>query len=149
MADQVFPCLLLPGRAEAAVEFYVGLLPGARRRRTLRGGPGGPDAVLSIEFELDGRLHLALNAGPEPVESFGQSLVVACADQAELDRVWDAFCEGGRPSACGWVTDRFGVMWQVTPAHIFELLSDPEHGPRVFAAMVRMVKLDIAALEAA
>lgn len=145
----VFPCLLLPGRAEAAVDFYCNLLPRARRLRTIRGGPGGPDAVLTIEFELDARLHLALNAGPEPEPSFAQSLVVSCPDQAEIDRVWDAFCDGGSPSACGWVTDRFGVMWQVTPAVIPDLLSDPERAPRVFAAMVRMVKLDIATLEAA
>lgn len=149
MTDRVFPCLLLPGRAEAAVDFYCALLPGARRRRVIRGGPGGPDAVLTIEFELDGRLHLALNAGPEPAPSFGQSLVVSCADQAELDRIWDAFCDGGSPSACGWVADRFGVMWQVTPARMPELLGDPDRGPRVFAAMIRMQKLDIAALEAA
>ncbi|MBP7240908.1 VOC family protein [Amaricoccus sp.] len=149
MPDRIFPCLLLPGQAEAAVDFYCAVLPGARRLRTIRGGPGGPDAVLTVEFELDGRLHLALNAGPEPAPSMIVSLVAACADQAEIDRLWAALAEGGEHGRCGWLRDRFGLYWQVCPANFGELLADPERAPRVFAAMIRMGKLDIATLEAA
>lgn len=149
MTERVFPCLLLPGKAEAAVAFYCGLLPGARRLRTVLGGPDGPDAVLAIEFELDGRRHLVLNAGPGAPPSMAVSFVLSCVDQAEIDRFWEALAEGGQPSRCGWVIDRFGVHWQVVPARMPELLGDPRRGERVFAAMIEMGKLDLAALEAA
>lgn len=149
MSDRVFPCLLLPGRAEEAVDLYCALLPGARRLRAIRGGPGGPDAVLTVEFELDGRFHIALNAGPACDPSMAISLVASCADQAEIDRLWDGLSEGGETGRCGWLRDRFGIWWQVWPEPVTALLADPARAPRVFAAMVRMDKLDIAALEAA
>lgn len=149
MTDRVFPCFLLPGTAEAAVALYCATLPGARILRTTRGGPGGPGAVLTIAFELDGRRHLALNAGPDCAPSMSVSLVVSCRDQAEIDRIWDALCEGGEPSRCGWLRDRFGIYWQVVPARMGDLLADPERAPRVFAAMIQMGKIDIATLEAA
>ncbi|MBP7002119.1 VOC family protein [Amaricoccus sp.] len=146
MSDRILPCLLLPGKAEAAVDFYCAVLPGARRLRTIRRDGG---AVLAVEFELGGRLHLALDAGPDCAPSMAVSLVVACAGQAEIDRLWEALAQGGEHGRCGWLRDRFGLWWQVCPASIGDLLADPERGPRIFAAMVQMGKLDIATLDAA
>lgn len=143
----MFPCLLLPGKAEAAVAFWCGLLPGGRVLRVVR---DGPDMVAAIEFELDGKRHLALNLGPAPAPSLAVSFVVACADQAEIDRYWSALtADGGAAGRCAWLTDRFGVAWQIVPARLPELLGDPERGGRAMAAMLAMDKLDLAALEAA
>jgi predicted 3-demethylubiquinone-9 3-methyltransferase (glyoxalase superfamily) len=149
MKDSVRTCVMLPGRAEEAVDLYCRVVPGSRRIRVVRGGPGGPDAVLTIEFELAGRPFLALNAGPASGESMRLSLSLGCPDQAAIDRAWDLLGEGGSPGPCGWVTDRFGVPWQVVPERLGDLLADPGRGPRAFQRMLTMGKLDIAALEAA
>jgi predicted 3-demethylubiquinone-9 3-methyltransferase (glyoxalase superfamily) len=104
-----------------------------------------------VNFELDGRPFMALNGGPAYRFTPAISFVVNCETQEELDHYWDNLLEGGAPSQCGWLSDRFGVSWQIVPNRLGELMSDPdpERATRVMQAMLRMVKLDIAQLEAA
>jgi predicted 3-demethylubiquinone-9 3-methyltransferase (glyoxalase superfamily) len=106
---------------------------------------------MTVSFELDGLPVTALNGGPyfKLTEAFSMS--VDCADQAEVDRYWDKLLEGGQPSQCGWLKDRFGLSWQIVPSILPRLLADPDRAKsqRVMAAMLKMIKLDIAALEAA
>jgi len=104
-----------------------------------------------VNFELDGRAFLALNAGPEYKFTPAISLVINCATQEEVDYFWDRLVDGGAPVQCGWLVDRFGVSWQVVPVPTRELMSGPNRDVvnRVTQAMMKMVKLDIALLEAA
>ena len=107
-------------------------------------------AVLTVEFTLAGRSFALLNGGDAFRQSEAASLMILCEDQAELDRYWDAFlAEGGTESACGWLKDRWGVSWQITPLRLLELNSDPVHGAKAMAAMMEMRRIDIAALERA
>lgn len=148
MSEKVFPCLLIPGRAEEAARFYCDLLPDSRISRTVS-APSDPPRLIALEFELGGVFHLALNAGPDSTPGFTTSLVIACDDQDEIDRYWSALGAGGTPGKCGWLTDRFGIVWQVVPRDLPALLADPARGARVFEAMIGMEKLNIAALRAA
>ena len=104
-----------------------------------------------VSFELDGRPFLALNGGPMFKFTPAVSFVVNCKDQGEVDHYWDGLLEGGEASQCGWLTDRFGLSWQIVPNRLSELMSDPDpdRASRVFNAMMSMVKLDISLLEAA
>jgi predicted 3-demethylubiquinone-9 3-methyltransferase (glyoxalase superfamily) len=106
---------------------------------------------MTVEFELDGAPFLALNGGPEYHFTPAVSFQVSCETQEEVDRYWQAFSEGGEEGPCGWLTDRFGLSWQVVPAALPRLLRDPDAGKaqRVIAAMLKMKKLEIAALEEA
>jgi predicted 3-demethylubiquinone-9 3-methyltransferase (glyoxalase superfamily) len=148
-------CLWFDGKAEEAAEFYVSLLPDSRIDTVHRGAldwPGGAKGdVLMVEFTLAGRPHMALNGGPYFQFTPALSLAVDCADQAEVDRLWDALSAGGSTMECGWLTDRYGLAWQITPARLTEMMRDPDAAKveRVFRAMFTMVKLDLAALEAA
>ena len=108
--------------------------------------------VLTVAFELDGKRSLGLNGGPAFQFNEAISLMIDCDDQAEVDYYWDAFLNGGgAPSACGWLKDRFGLSWQVTPRVLLEMIrdSDTAKAKRAFEAMMGMVKLDIAALRVA
>ncbi len=135
------PCLWFDGQAQEAVDFYVSIFPNSRQTT-----PGG----IMIGYELDGRPFLALDGGPAHAQHTPAiSFVVNCADQAELDHYWDRLGEGGTPGQCGWMTDRFGVSWQVVPDRLGELMSDPETAPKVMEVMLTLAKLDIAPLEAA
>jgi len=154
MADlQTF--LTYERQAEEAAQLYCAVVPGSRITKVLRYGDAAPQlagTVMTVAFELAGQPFVALNAGQSFGFANGISLAVLCDTQAELDRVWDGLLEGGgKPIACGWLTDRFGVAWQVTPKMLPELLADPDpaKAQRAFAAMTSMVKLDIAALRAA
>ena len=108
-------------------------------------------AVMTVEFELNGQKFLALNGGPGRPFSEAISLMIICADQDEVDYYWSRLAEGGQEVACGWVTDRYGLSWQVVPAVLMDLNTDPDRAKaaRVFAAMLKMTKLDIATLEEA
>jgi predicted 3-demethylubiquinone-9 3-methyltransferase (glyoxalase superfamily) len=140
----VTPCLWFDGTAAEAVDFYVALFPNAQRF-------GDESASVLINFELDGRPFMALNGGPMYTFTPAISLVVSCETQDEVDHYWDGLLDGGEPSQCGWLTDRFGVSWQIVPNRLGELMSDPdpERAGRVAQAMMQMIKLDIAQLEAA
>ena len=141
--------------AEEAAEFYCSIFPDSRidRVTTLHHDlpDGSPHSVTVVEFTLFGQPFQAITAGPHHEFNDAVSLVVLCDDQAELDRYWNAILEnGGKPQACGWITDRWGLRWQIVPARMGDWLSDdPIRAARVGAAMLKMVKLDIAALEAA
>jgi predicted 3-demethylubiquinone-9 3-methyltransferase (glyoxalase superfamily) len=142
-------------QAEEAAQLYCAVVPGSRITQVLRYGEGGPvpaGTVMTVAFELAGRPFVALNAGQSFGFANGVSIAVMCDTQAEVDRVWDGLLEGGgQPLACGWLTDCFGVAWQVTPTILPRLLADPDHAKaqRAFTAMSGMIKLDVARLRAA
>ena len=143
-------CLWYNGDGEEAAKFYVSLLPGSEIESTFSPDPEKPPLV--IDFTLCGVPYQALNGGPRYTHSAAASISVLTADQAETDRLWDALtADGGKPVQCGWLTDRFGLSWQIVPRRLPELLSDPdpERSARAMQAMMQMVKIDIAALEAA
>jgi predicted 3-demethylubiquinone-9 3-methyltransferase (glyoxalase superfamily) len=150
----IVPCLWME-RAEEAAEFYTSVFRDARVVSMSRYGPDMPlpeGTVLTAELELNGQPFLLLNGGPGHPFTDAISFQVFCDDQAEIDHYWDGLLAGGgTPVQCGWLTDRFGVSWQVVPTRLMELQSDPDpaRAQRAMQAMMGMVKLDIAALEAA
>ena len=153
--NKVTPFLSFDGQAEEAAQFYVSLLPDSQIDRVTRSPmdtPGGTaGTVLLVEFTLAGSPFIALNT---PGFSFTEavSFSIACADQAETDRLWAALTtEGGSEIACGWLKDRWGVFWQVTPTRLMELIKDPDRdrARRAMEAMVKMIKIDIATVEKA
>jgi predicted 3-demethylubiquinone-9 3-methyltransferase (glyoxalase superfamily) len=141
-------------RAEEAVRLYTSLFRNSRVVKTTRYGDAGPGAkgsVMTIAFELEGQSFVALNGGPSFSFSQGISLSVNCETQAEVDALWDGLSAGGKQIQCGWLTDRFGVSWQIVPAKLGELIGDPDpvKAKRTTQAMLKMVKLDIGALQRA
>jgi predicted 3-demethylubiquinone-9 3-methyltransferase (glyoxalase superfamily) len=154
MPTNITPCLWFDTQAEEAAAFYTSVFPNSKVLETQYYGEGAPrpaDMVLTVRFSLDGREFLALNGGPEFAFDEAVSFQVFCQDQAEVDRYWDALVQGGEESQCGWLKDRYGLSWQIVPTRLTELLSDPDtqRRERAMAAMMKMVKIDIAALEAA
>ncbi len=153
--DRISTFLWFDGDAEAAAEFYTGLFPDSRIVEVTRSPmdyPGGKaGAAITVAFTLGGRSFIAMNGGPGHPFTDAISLSVDCADQAEVDRYWEAFAQGGEPVACGWIRDRFGLSWQVTPRILPRLLAGPDRAraARAMEAMIGMVKLDVAAIEAA
>ncbi|MGZ3641307.1 MAG: VOC family protein [Candidatus Limnocylindrales bacterium] len=154
--SQITPCLWLDGRAEEAAELYTSLFADSRIDKVHRAPADNPStpagAVLTVEFTLAGRPFIGLNGGPEFPFTEAVSFSIDCADQAEVDRYWDALiADGGEPSQCGWLKDRFGVSWQVVPRLLAELLGgpDPEGAARAMEAMLQMTKLDVARLQEA
>lgn len=147
-------CLWFNNQAEEAVAFYTSLFPDSHVIRTtyyLEGTPTPPGSVLTVQFTLEGTEYLALNGGPAFSFSPAVSMVAYCETQAEIDRLWAALAEGGQPGQCGWLTDRFGVSWQVVPRQLLPLLNTPDRAAsqRAFDAMREMTRLDIAALQRA
>lgn len=147
-------CLWFDGNADDAVDHYISIFPNSRRVRESVNGPDmpGPEGeTLTVDFELDGKPFLALNGGPQHAFTPAVSFVIGCESQDEVDYYWEHLLEGGQPVACGWLTDRFGVSWQVVPNRLVDLISgaDRERANRVLQAMMKMVKLDLAELEAA
>ncbi len=152
--NKITPFLWFDSLAEEAANFYVGVFRNSRITSTLRNGDAGPGpkgSVLTIGFELEGHPFVALNGGPNYKFNPAVSFVVNCQTQEEVDYYWDHLAAGGQPVQCGWVTDRFGLSWQVVPGQFPELLThpDPATAQRVMQAMMKMVKLDIAALQKA
>lgn len=154
--SKISPCLWFDGQAEEAARFYVSVMPNSRIDAVVNSGIDTPGSkagsAMLVEFTLAGQRYLALNGGPMFQFSEAISLVVNCADQAELDRVWEALiADGGRPLQCGWLKDKYGLAWQVVPEALPGLIKDrdPAKAARVMAALMTMVKPDIAALERA
>jgi predicted 3-demethylubiquinone-9 3-methyltransferase (glyoxalase superfamily) len=143
---KITPCLWFDGQAEEAAAFYVSVF---RDSRVLSVTPGPGGKALVVEFQLAGLRYLALNGGPHFKFNEAISLSIDCQSQAEVDELWEKLSAGGSPGQCGWLKDRYGVSWQVVPAVLPKLLSDPATAGRVFPALMKMTKLDIAALEAA
>jgi len=143
-------------QAEEAAAFYASIFPDSRVDRVWplpTDSPSGPaGSVKVVEFTLFGQRFQAITAGPHHDFNDAISLVVLCDDQAEIDRYWNALLEGGgKPQACGWLIDRFGLRWQIVPAALDVLMRDaePARAKRVADALLKMIKLDIAALETA
>ena len=158
VARRITPFLWFDTQAEEAVNFYVLLFKNSKIRSTTRydeegakvsGRPKG--SVMTVAFELDGQDFVALNGGPVFTFTEAISFVVNCETQAEVDHFWDGLSAGGQQVQCGWLKDRFGVSWQVVPTVLPEMLADrdPEKAKRVMAAMLKMIKLDIATLKKA
>lgn len=148
--SKVTPFLMFDDQLEAAIAFYTATFPGSEIRRLSRQGQDGP--LTSAEFVVGGQRFLGYNGGPHFKFSEGFSLFVDCQDQAEVDLYWDKLlAAGAKPSRCGWITDPFGVTWQIVPRRFVELTSgpDPRKVRKVIEAMLTMVKLDVAALERA
>jgi len=154
VTTQISTCLWFDGRAEEAANFYVSIFPNSKILKTARypeGAPGPAGSVMTIEFELDGRKFLGLNGGPHFKFNEAVSFIISCQTQEEVDRYWQALTAGGGEVQCGWVKDKFGVSWQVTPTMLGQLLSDPDaqKAKRVMQAMMGMKKLDIRGLKQA
>jgi len=147
-------CLWFDGQAEEAMNFYLSIFENPKMLEVLRWGdvgPGPKGSVLTCTFELDGQTFIALNGGPHYQFTPAISLVVNCETQAEVDHHWNKLLEGGQAVQCGWLTDRFGISWQIVPTLLPKLLMDKDSAKanRVMAAMMQMVKLDIAGLQQA
>lgn len=153
--QRIVTCLGFNSQAEEAVEFYTSVFRSARRLETTRAGEGFPvpqGGVIAASFELDGQEFLAINGGPSFTFTVGMSLLVKCEDQAEVDELWEKLtADGGKPGPCGWLTDRFGVSWQIVPRAFLRMVADRDSRKvtAVMQALQRMTKLDVSALEAA
>src|ERR1019366_7554279 len=136
-------------------KFYVSLLPNSRINKIFRSPADTPSGragtVLTVEFTLAGSRYLGLNGGPQYKFTEAVSFQIFCANQAEVDRLWAALKRGGKVLACGWLRDRWGLVWQIVPTRLMELLEDrdPGRARRAMEAMMEMDKLNIAALERA
>ncbi len=154
MNNLINPCLWFDTEAEDAANFYTSVFPNSKIAEVSRYGEAGPreaGMVMTVAFELNGHRFVALNGGPEFTFSEAISFQLNCVDQAEVDRYWAALSDGGQEGPCGWVKDRFGVSWQVVPAELPTLLSDPDpqRAQRATRAMLSMGKLDLAAIRRA
>jgi predicted 3-demethylubiquinone-9 3-methyltransferase (glyoxalase superfamily) len=150
------PFLWFAKDAGAAAKFYCSIFPGSSivnsSKLESESPSGPPGSVEVVTFMLFGQPFQAMSAGPHHEFNDAISFVVRCADQAELDRYWNALLDGGgKPQACGWLIDKFGVRWQIIPAAFEEMMSDKDRArsKKVTDAMMKMVKLDLAELERA
>jgi predicted 3-demethylubiquinone-9 3-methyltransferase (glyoxalase superfamily) len=153
---KIFPHLWYAKGAEEAARLYASIFPDSRVDRVWAlptDSPSGPaGSVTVVDFTLLGQPFQAMTAGPHHDFNDAISIVVSCEDQAELDRYWDALLVGGgKPQACGWLIDRFGVRWQIVPKALDDMMRSPDtaQSKRVADAMLEMVKLDVATLETA
>jgi predicted 3-demethylubiquinone-9 3-methyltransferase (glyoxalase superfamily) len=151
----ICPHLWYTDKAEEAARLYASLIPNSRINQITKmpaDSPSGPaGSVTIVDFTLAGQPYLAMSAGPMEPFNHAISFVLTCDDQAEVDRLWNALSEGGAVEQCGWLRDRYGVCWQIVPKQLGKLMSDPDRARagRVAQAMLKMVKLDIAGLQAA
>jgi len=147
-------CLWFNDQGEEAAQFYTSIFKDSAItavHRYTEAGPGHEGKVMTVEFTLNGQNFTALNGGPQYTFSPAVSIMVEAVDQAEVDYYWDRLTEGGNEVACGWVTDKYGLSWQIVPAAFYAMMRDPDSAKvaRVTAAMLRMKKFDIAQLERA
>lgn len=140
MKNPIYPCLWFDGQAKAAAEFYCSVFKNSKIMA---------DTPLVVTFELNGRKFMGLNGGPKFKFNEAVSFVVDCDTQEEIDYYWDKLTEGGEESMCGWLKDKYGLSWQIVPAILGELMSDPEKGQRVIQAFLQMKKFDIEKLKQA
>lgn len=152
--QKITPFLWFDNQAEEAMNFYTSIFRNSKIGRVTRygeAGPGPAGSVLTASFELEGLEFTALNGGPSHTFNEAVSFHVSCETQDEVDHFWNKFSDGGQVQQCGWVKDKFGLVWQVVPTALPRLLGDPdrEKANRVMQAMLQMAKLDIAKLEQA
>ena len=152
--QKITPCLWFDNNAEEAMNFYVSIFKNSKTGTITRygeAGPGPKDTVMSVTFQLDGQEFFALNGGPLFKFTEAISLFVNCETQAEVDELWEKLSAGGQKIQCGWLTDKYGVSWQIAPPLLRKMLSDkdPEKAARVMQAMMQMTKIEIAPLKKA
>jgi predicted 3-demethylubiquinone-9 3-methyltransferase (glyoxalase superfamily) len=153
--EKITTCLWFDTEAEEAAQFYTSIFPDSRIVDVSRYGEAGPreaGSVMTVSFELLGHTFVGLNGGPDhKIGGVGISFMVRCESQDELDGYWARLADGGDEIACGWLTDRYGVAWQIVPTRLQELLGDPdpEKAQRVMRTMLQMKKLEISELERA
>jgi predicted 3-demethylubiquinone-9 3-methyltransferase (glyoxalase superfamily) len=150
----ITPFLWFDQQAEEAANFYVSIFPDSKITKVVRftsAGPGPEGTAMTVAFELAGLPFVALNGGPHVKFNDAVSFVVGCQTQAEVDRYWQQLTAGGAEVACGWLRDKFGLSWQITPEALPRLLADPNRAKagRVMQAMMAMKKIDIGRLEQA
>ena len=145
--QKITPFLWFDTQAEEAMNFYVSIFKNSKAGRITRSG----SSVMSVTFELEGQHFMALNGGPTFHFTPAISLFVDCETQEEVDELWRKLGEGGKPGRCGWLTDRFGLSWQIIPRGLGEMLSDPDpaRSERVMKAMLQMDKIDVGGLKRA
>ena len=154
MPSKITPNLWFDTQAEEAATFYTSVFKNSRIIEVSHYGDAGPreaGMVMVVKFELDGQEFVAINGGPDFTFDEAVSFQIECEDQAEVDEFWERLTEGGEESQCGWLKDRFGLSWQVTPKRLGELIADPDPGraQRAMQAMLGMRKIDVAELERA
>lgn len=138
MKKQIYPCLWFDGRAQEAATFYCSIFPNSRITA---------DNQMVVTFDLDGKRFMGLNGGPQFTFNEGVSFVIECDSQQEIDHYWSKLTAGGgQEGQCGWLKDQFGLSWQVVPAILSELMSDPEKAPRVMQAVMQMKKFELDSL---
>jgi predicted 3-demethylubiquinone-9 3-methyltransferase (glyoxalase superfamily) len=152
--QQITPFLWFDNNAEEAVNFYVSIFKNSKILGAARygeAGPGPQGSVMTMKFQLDGLEFVALNGGPHFTFTPAVSFVVNCETQSEVDHHWDNLLAGGKPNQCGWLTDKYGLSWQIVPSILPKLLQDKDRqkANRVMQAMMKMIKLDIAELNRA
>jgi predicted 3-demethylubiquinone-9 3-methyltransferase (glyoxalase superfamily) len=154
--QNITPFLWFNGQAEEAANYYVSIFKNSAIKKVLKYKSGSPSpmpegSVLTVSFTLDGVEFTALNGGPEFQFSQATSFVINCNSQEEVDYYWDKLSQGGEIQDCGWLKDKYGVSWQVTPVKLLEMIGDPDpdKSQRVFSAMLQMQKLDLTTLERA
>jgi predicted 3-demethylubiquinone-9 3-methyltransferase (glyoxalase superfamily) len=138
MIKPLYPCLWYDGNAKAAADYYCSIFKNSRITA---------ENPMVVNFELNGFKFMGLNGGPHYKFSPATSFVIECDTQDEIDYYWEKLGEGGSYNQCGWLDDKFGMSWQIVPAVLGKLMSDPEKAPRVIEAFMQMSKFDIAALE--
>ncbi|HEY9380759.1 MAG TPA: VOC family protein [Burkholderiales bacterium] len=152
--NKITPCLWFDGNAEEAVNFYTSVFKNFKVGEVMRygdAGPGPKGSVLTVAFELEGQEFIALNGGPMYQFSPAVSFFVNCDTQEEIDEFWEKLSEDGQTQQCGWLTDKYGVTWQIVPRMLGTMLQDEDaaKSKRVMQAMLKMTKLDIALLQQA
>lgn len=152
--QKITPFLWFDGKAEEAATFYVSIFKNSKIDGVARygeEGPGPAGSAMTVTFYLEGQKFVALNGGPEFNFTPAVSFLVSCESQQEVDDFWDKLTEGGKAVRCGWLTDKFGLSWQIVPSVFFEMLQDEddEKSGRVMKAMMQMVKFDIEGLKRA
>ncbi len=150
----ITPFLTFKDQAEEAVNYYVSIFKNSKVVSVTRygeGAPGPKGSAMSVSFLLEGREYFALNGGPHFTFTDGFSLFVSCETQAEVDELWEKLSAGGEKGQCGWLKDRFGLSWQIIPTALSQMLGDkdPRKAQNVMQAMLKMTKIDIAALRRA
>jgi predicted 3-demethylubiquinone-9 3-methyltransferase (glyoxalase superfamily) len=154
ITQRITPFLWFDNQAEEAMNFYVSIFKNSKTGTITRyggTGPGAKGSVMTVNFTLDGQEFVALNGGPQFPFTEAVSFMVNCETQKEVDYFWEKLSAGGQEVQCGWLKDKFGLSWQIVPAEFFELISKgtQEQSDRVMAAMMQMVKMDLAKLKQA
>jgi predicted 3-demethylubiquinone-9 3-methyltransferase (glyoxalase superfamily) len=152
--QKITPFLWFDNNAEEAVKFYTSVFKNSKTGRIARygdAGPGPKGSVVTIDFELNGQKFIALNGGPEFKFNESISFMVECESQQEVDYYWEKLTAGGQEVQCGWLKDKFGLSWQVTPTALLKMIADPDPAKanRVMTAMLKMIKIDLPTLKRA